>query len=158
MLFPLILLLILSTQFDNCLSICDSKIYCYGEILHKIQMSRVMNDSKTFVDMPTKFSEDLVEKNFKSLPENPNKTDIFNFLNNNFYAAGFDLTEIESNDWNPHPSYIDLLNKNETDLIQLGTKLNEEWKKLLRKFDSSKLCPSCVSSAIHTSNPFIVPG
>ena len=35
---------------------CESLIYCKGNLLQRIQMSRVFADSKTFVDMPTKFS------------------------------------------------------------------------------------------------------
>lgn len=30
---------------------CDSPLFCYGQILHAIQMARPFADSKTFVDM-----------------------------------------------------------------------------------------------------------
>ena len=36
---------------------CTSTIYCQGTLLEQIQMARVFSDSKTFVDMPTKFTE-----------------------------------------------------------------------------------------------------
>lgn len=30
---------------------CDSPVFCYGEILHTVQMAKLFDDSKTFVDM-----------------------------------------------------------------------------------------------------------
>lgn len=30
---------------------CDSPIYCYGELLHQVELARPFSDSKTFVDM-----------------------------------------------------------------------------------------------------------
>lgn len=30
---------------------CNSTLFCYGEILHEIQIARPFSDSKTFVDM-----------------------------------------------------------------------------------------------------------
>lgn len=44
---------------------CKSKIYCYGELLCTIQMARIFPDSKTFVDMKLKYSEDVVLANFR---------------------------------------------------------------------------------------------
>ena len=47
---------------------CDSPIYCIGgpgTILHTIQMARLYNDSKTFVDKPLIHSENQTLKNFE---------------------------------------------------------------------------------------------
>ena len=30
---------------------CFSPIYCYGDLLHTVQMASIFSDSKTFVDM-----------------------------------------------------------------------------------------------------------
>jgi alpha,alpha-trehalase len=30
---------------------CDSPIYCYGDLLHEIELARPFEDSKTFVDL-----------------------------------------------------------------------------------------------------------
>jgi len=30
---------------------CFSPIYCYGDLLHTVQMANIFSDSKTFVDM-----------------------------------------------------------------------------------------------------------
>lgn len=44
---------------------CNSKIYCQGELLCTVQMARIFNDSKTFVDMKLKFPETVTLANFK---------------------------------------------------------------------------------------------
>lgn len=44
---------------------CNSKIYCYGELLCTIQLARIFPDSKTFVDMKLKYSENIVLENFR---------------------------------------------------------------------------------------------
>lgn len=139
-------------------SVCDSRIYCIGDLLHTIQMSHVFNDSKTFVDMPTRASESNVEQNFLKLGINPNKGQLETFLNENFFTAGYDLVQTVPDDWSEMPPYLNLLNQNDTRLLNLGKKLNVEWKNLLRKFKKENLCQECVSSSIETNNSFMVPG
>jgi alpha,alpha-trehalase len=162
---PLILTIISSQFFHVKLemkeelgSLCDSKIYCNGNLLHAIQMSFVFNDSKTFVDMPTKQSEENVIKNFAELGPNSSKGQIETFLSENFHEPGYDLIQTTPVDWQSTPPYIYLLNQNDSSLIKLAEKLNLEWKSLLRKFDNEKLCKDCVSSSVETNNSFIVPG
>lgn len=54
---------------------CDSKIYCHGELLCTVQMARIFPDSKTFVDMKLKASEEETLANFAEWKsENPNPT------------------------------------------------------------------------------------
>ena len=48
---------------------CDSQIYCVGgpgTLLHTVQMARIYNDSKTFVDKPLKHGPNQTLDNFKS--------------------------------------------------------------------------------------------
>ena len=47
---------------------CDSLIYCIGgsgTLLHTVQMSRLYNDSKTFVDKPLKHGPNQTLANFR---------------------------------------------------------------------------------------------
>ena len=47
---------------------CDSIIYCHGgpgTILHTVQMSKLYNDSKTFVDKPLKYEPNQTIENFE---------------------------------------------------------------------------------------------
>ena len=148
----------LNVVVSETISKCDSKIYCTGKLLHTIQMSYFFNDSKTFVDMPSKLSEEIVEQNFAQLGTSPNKTQIETFLNENFFASGYDLVQTLPVDWTEAPPYLNFLNQNDSKLINLGKKLNTEWKSLLRKFERDKICQTCVSSSISTNNSFIVPG
>lgn len=148
----------LNVVVSETISKCDSKIYCTGKLLHTIQMSYFFNDSKTFVDMPSKLSEEIVEQNFAQLGTSPNKTQIETFLNENFFASGYDLVQTLPDDWTEAPPYLNFLNQNDSKLINLGKKLNTEWKSLLRKFERDKICQTCVSSSISTNNSFIVPG
>ena len=49
---------------------CDSEIYCKGgegTLLHTVQLARIYNDSKTFVDQPIKASPSNVLNNFEKL-------------------------------------------------------------------------------------------
>ena len=102
-------------------------------------MSYFFNDSKTFVDMPSKLSEEIVEQNFAQLGTSPNKTQIETFLNENFFASGYDLVQTLPVDWTEAPPYLNFLNQNDSKLINLGKKLNTEWKSLLRKFENKIL-------------------
>lgn len=66
--------------------ICSfSEIYCEGDLLHTIQMAKVFNDSKTFVDMKLRQSPEQTVIQFKLFMEahndKPTKDDITNFIN-----------------------------------------------------------------------------
>jgi hypothetical protein len=43
---------------------CDDEIYCHGSLLHTVQLKRLYNDSKTFVDRPIKKPRTEVTQNF----------------------------------------------------------------------------------------------
>lgn len=42
-----------------------SEIYCHGDLLHTIQMSRIFEDSKTFVDMKLKQKPEITLQLYK---------------------------------------------------------------------------------------------
>lgn len=49
---------------------CDSPVYCApgpGSLLHVVQMARLFPDSKTFVDMPMRNSEEEVLRDFNQM-------------------------------------------------------------------------------------------
>ena len=39
------------------------QVYCTGKLLHEIQMNKIFVDSKTFVDMPSKFDHKTIWTN-----------------------------------------------------------------------------------------------
>ena len=55
-----LLFLVLGTGEQKSAPECESLIYCKGSLLQRIQMARIYPDSKTFVDMPTRFKEETV--------------------------------------------------------------------------------------------------
>lgn len=61
-----------------------SEIYCSGEVLHTIQMAKIFNDSKTFVDMKLKRSpKETVQLFHEFMAEHadqPTKNDVIGFV------------------------------------------------------------------------------
>lgn len=61
-----------------------SQIYCYGELLHTVQMSHIFPDSKTFVDMKLKNTPDVTIADFKAFMtvknENPTPEEVQEFV------------------------------------------------------------------------------
>lgn len=117
---------------------CDDVIYCkpgQGGVLHTVQMARLYNDSKTFVDKPMKHDESVVLYNFQQMMQveaasqvrcgltpyplcrplclqatggNPSKDDVQTFVDENFLEEGNEFTPWEPEDWHENP---DILNR-----------------------------------------------
>ena len=68
----LVCTIIISQDVENAMKRACT-VYCEGEILSTIQMAKLFNDSKTFVDMPMKFDPEEVYVNFNNII---NKSDI----------------------------------------------------------------------------------
>lgn len=135
---------------------CSSEIFCRGDLLRKVQMARIFNDSKTFVDMRLQKDVADVLQAFKALPDNPSKDQVFKFVNDNFLPAGNDLEEWSPADWNENPEFIDRIK--DANLKEFASKLNALWKKLGRKISDDARQKPARSSLIVVKNPFIVPG
>lgn len=60
-----------------------SEIFCHGELLHTVQMSRINADSKTFVDMKLRQSPNITLDNFRiwqSQHPEPSQNDVRAFV------------------------------------------------------------------------------
>jgi neutral trehalase len=135
---------------------CTSRIYCQGPILDMIQRSGIFKDSKTFVDMPTNVPEDVVLKNFQELPHNATRVELDEFIYKHFDTAGSDLETPIPVDW--HEDIALLKNIDDAAMRKWVLEIHSIWKQLLRRYNSSKLCPGCVSSSLPVEHPFIIPG
>ncbi|RNA39719.1 Trehalase, partial [Brachionus plicatilis] len=143
-------------SFSDISSLKKSLIIGNERLLHIIQMSKVYKDSKTFVDMVTKYGEEVVISNFNKLGDSPSIEEIKKFLDENFHEVGHDLVQVEPNDWFEHAPFLAKLN--DKNLLNFGGYLNSKWKMLIRNFDRTRVCTDCTSTALFSKNSFIVPG
>ena len=143
-------------SFSDMKSTKTSLIIANEKLLHTIQMSNVYKDSKTFVDMVTKYRDEIVISNFNKLGDSPSIENIKKFLDENFYEVGHDLVHVEPNDWFEHAPFLAKLNDKK--LLNFGGFLNSKWRMLIRNFDKSRVCTDCTSTALFSKNSFIVPG
>jgi len=157
-----ILLLSSVISFINCQNSsqnwpCDHEIFCRPNegILHTIQMAKLFEDSKEFVDMPLKYSKEEVLNNFDQLSDHEKET-LKTFVEENFSAAGTELEEVTPVDWLEDPQFLnDISDEN---LKQLAAEMNGAWKNLTRKISISKEDAEESSSLIYLEKPFVVPG
>ena len=135
---------------------CTSRIFCQGNLLRTVQMARIFNDSKTFVDMQMQKDEAEVLQAFKALPASVSKEEVIKFVSDNFHPVGHDLQEWSPPDWKENPDVIDRIK--DPNLKDFASKLNGLWKKLGRKISDEARKKPKRSSLILVPNPFIVPG
>ncbi|KAH8271604.1 hypothetical protein KR018_010892, partial [Drosophila ironensis] len=138
----------------------SSEVYCYGNLLHTIQMAKLFEDSKTFVDMrlnnpPAKTLEDF-EALMTAKNNTPTAEDLKKFVDEYFSPKGTELTAWDPTDWKEHPKFLD--NVIDADLKQWGQDLNNIWKQLGRKMVDDVSKRPELYSIIPVPNPVIVPG
>ncbi|EGC30247.1 hypothetical protein DICPUDRAFT_41704 [Dictyostelium purpureum] len=140
---------------------CQHPVYCTGSLLKTIQLNQVFNDSKTFVDMPMRYPVDYINQQFEVLMFNtsktggPNKAELLEFLNNNFYPAGYEVEPVTPVDWFPNPAFLDKIQ--DPELKRFATSVHGKWLDLTRVFNVSGLCDDCYSS-IPVTHPFVIAG
>ncbi|XP_055908702.1 trehalase-like isoform X2 [Eupeodes corollae] len=136
------------------------EVYCTGKLLHHVQMNSIFKDSKTFVDMKLKNSPNVTITKFEELlnskDQNPSKTDIEQFVKDNFDDLGKEFENYTPQDWIERPRFLDLIR--DPDLKQWGSELNGIWKILGRKMIDDVHKNPEYYSIIPVDNPVIVPG
>ncbi|XP_018571291.1 trehalase isoform X2 [Anoplophora glabripennis] len=159
----LLSLIKISSCDDELLPTCFSDIYCHGSLLKTIQMAKIYEDSKTFVDMKMKhspnetmqFFNDFM-KNFTDNNKTPDRAEVEGFVNTYFEPAGQEFEDWEPNDWVSHPKFVD--NIRDAELQEWALKLNDKWKILGRKMKDEVKEQQDLYSIIWVPNPVIVPG
>ncbi|XP_037806140.1 trehalase isoform X3 [Lucilia sericata] len=154
----------LNRFFHNSNSIISEKpqfqIYCYGNLLHTVQMAHLFEDSKTFVDMKLKFTPEQTISEFEAFMESknndPSQDDIRQFVNDHFDDLGKEFVPWLPDDWTDHPAFLE--NINDPDLKQWGVDLNAIWKELGRKMIDDVHQNPHFYSIIPVDHPVIVPG
>lgn len=139
---------------------CDSNIYCYGELLHTVQMASIYADSKTFVDMKLKYPPNETLLRFDEMMNktlrNPSRRDIELFVNDTFEPAGCEFEDWDPDDWIPNPAFLQKID--DPDLREWASKLNLLWKFLGRKIRIDVKNNPDHYSIIYIPHPVIVPG
>ena len=135
---------------------CSSEIFCRGDLLHAVQMARIFNDSKTFVDMRLKTDAPQVVQAFRSLGSNVTKKKLTSFVKNYFHPVGHDLDAWTPTDWQEKPKIVNRIK--DENLKHFASELNKLWKKLGRKISDEARKSIARSSLIVVDKPFIVPG
>lgn len=133
-------------------------VFCSGGMLSAIQMVRVFNDSKTFVDMPmTMDPPDILAAFQVAFPNgNGTKEELASFVAKHFTPAGNDSIAWVPTDYVPSPAVLMTL-QNET-LRDFALGLNDLWLQLGRQIiDSVREYPQRYS-LVWQPYPMIVPG
>lgn len=140
---------------------CNSSIYCTGELLHKVQLAGVFDDSKTFVDLKQLYSESEILADFANLlsktGEQPTLEQLRKFVDGHFTEGN----ELES--WIPpdfsrsskSPLFQRIVDPN---LRQFSKSIVEKWGKLGRKVSKEVSEYPDRYSFINVPNGFIIPG
>ncbi|KAG8522211.1 Trehalase, partial [Galemys pyrenaicus] len=137
-----------------------SLIYCHGELLHQVQMAKLYQDDKEFVDMPMRKHPDQVLESFNSLSATYNhsipRDELMSFVNSYFLAKGQELDPWSPEDWKESPQL--LYNISDPNLQAWAGKLHELWKDLGKKVRPEVSREPERFSLLYSEHPFIVPG
>ncbi|VFV31203.1 low quality protein: trehalase [Lynx pardinus] len=131
-----------------------SRIYCYGELLHQVQMAKLYQDDKQFVDMPLSSTPDrvLAARHNHSIPTPLLRA----FIQEHFQAAGQELQPWTPEDWKDSPRFLQKIS--DPKLRIWGEQLHQLWKKLGKKVKPEVLSHPEQFSLLYSEHPFVVPG
>ncbi|XP_076256759.1 trehalase-like isoform X2 [Rhynchophorus ferrugineus] len=138
---------------------CPSFVYCQGQLLDTVQHLRIYKDSKTFVDMSQRNTEETTLANFNTMMKNTNNKptveNVTKFINQNF------LSETEMDDWTPsdfktNPDFLSEIRDRK--VKRFATQLVAFWPHLGRKIKNSVKNNPSRYSLIPVPQGFIVPG
>uniref|UniRef100_A0A673X7J0 Trehalase n=1 Tax=Salmo trutta TaxID=8032 RepID=A0A673X7J0_SALTR len=139
---------------------CDSEIYCYGDVLKQVQMAKLFDDDKYFVDMKLKSAPDIILTAFHNLTHgDPNSVPpavLRDFLHKYFEEPGKEFEPWSPPDWHDKPQFLTGIA--DAELRSWAEKLHHLWKSLGRKISSDALAHPEQYSQIFTPHPFVVPG
>ena len=113
----------------------NSEIYCRGPLLHTVQMARLFQDSKTFVDKKLRYNPQLIITNFNQLVNStngePSKEVLARFVADHFDSEGSEFEPWDPSDWVSQPDFLGLIK--DSQLKMWGLDLHDAWKFLGRK-------------------------
>ena len=130
-----------------------------GSILHVVQMARIFQDSKTFVDMKLRYCPEQIEESYQQLMlkenANPSKSAIMQFVQDNFMMEN-QMEDWIPDDWIGNPKLLSRIS--DIHLAQFASDLNSRWKMLCRKVRNEVQMSPELYSLLYLPHPVIVPG
>ncbi|MCJ8733448.1 hypothetical protein PDJAM_G00223570 [Pangasius djambal] len=140
---------------------CDSEIYCTGELLRQVQMAKLFDDNKAFVDMKLTAAPDIVLDAFSNLTQRfPNGTvppsALQVFVNTYFANSGKEFEPWSPPDWHDKPKLLSKIS--DPKLRTWAEELHGLWKSLGRKISNDVRDNPQMYSMIYCPYPGIVPG
>ncbi|XP_060107621.1 trehalase [Heteronotia binoei] len=139
----------------------SSQVYCTGELLRQVQMSRLFPDDKHFVDMPLRGSPEEALQDFQQLVNAMpgravSKQQLMDFVESHFSPPGQELDPWEPADWTQSPELLGRISDQR--LRSWAQALNAKWKVLGRKIKADVQTRPDRYSLIYVPNPLVVPG
>ncbi|XP_052759357.1 uncharacterized protein LOC113519591 [Galleria mellonella] len=157
--YPVLGLLGAYVQAFTKIDVCNSSIYCSGDLLHKVQLARIYPDSKTFVDLKLVYSENDTLDNFAKLMDatnkNPSREALIQFVNK-YFVDGNELSHWSPPDFDANPPILEQIS--DPKLKQFAKDVIQIWARLGRKVNPDIMEHPGRSSLIYVPNGFIVPG
>lgn len=138
---------------------CSSAVFCSGDLLQKIQLARIFQDSKTFVDLRMKYSENATLLEFEKLMietnRNPTRQQLAAFVKSHF-TDGNELETWTPSDFNPEPPALNKISDRK--LREFAKDVIGIWTKLGRRVNPLVAQNPDQYSFLYVPNGFIVPG
>ena len=149
--------LVKTAENEQFIDACIDEVYCKGEILKVVQMSKAFGDAKTFVDMPMRDDRSKIVTPLKdAVNGQKSAADIKKAVKKYFYEAGTELTSIQPSDWSENPPI--LLKIKDPSLRDWAKDIHNRWKLLNRKMKKEVKTNPERYSLLYSENPFVVPG
>ena len=150
-------------KLRSCLKPCFRNVFSQnGEedsILHVVQMARIFQDSKTFVDMKLRYRPAEIELAYQKLMtkenEQPSKSAIIQFVNDNFMMEN-QMEDWVPSDWIGTPKLVSKISN--IHLANFVSDLNSRWKMLCRKVRNEVQINPELYSLLYLPHPVIIPG
>ncbi|KAI5098334.1 trehalase, partial [Silurus meridionalis] len=138
-----------------------SEIYCTGELLKQVQMAKLFDDNKAFVDMKLIVAPENVSDAFIKLTQSfPNGTvppsDLKLFVNKHFANSGKEFEPWSPPDWHDKPKLLSKIS--DPKFRSWAEALHNLWKSLGRKINNDVRDNPQLYSIIYCPYPGIVPG
>ncbi|KAJ8727901.1 hypothetical protein PYW08_016286 [Mythimna loreyi] len=138
---------------------CDRPVYCDSALLHQVQMARIYEDSKTFVDLQMKYNESKTLNDFEVLMndtnQSPSRAQLQQFVDDYFSSDG-ELEDWTPSDLSDNPAFLETIKDKE--FRAFGKGINDIWPLLARKIKAAVLEKPEQHSLVPLTHGFIIPG